>query len=102
MLAITKKDHLIWGFPHLAFDEAKEVLLIHACRVVNVSVHLAHVVKIAVRYFFTVRDLLVFVEQRIQLELAFQVGKPLERKAFGWTVGGNIYHGVKIHVEVAQ
>lgn len=102
MLAITKEDHFIWGLSHLAFDEAKEVLLIHACRVMNVSVDLAHVVKIAMRYFFTVGDLLIFVEQRIQLELAFQVGQPLERKAFGWAVGGNIHHGIEIHVEVAQ
>lgn len=36
--------------PQFRFDEPEQVFLVHAARVVNVSIHFAHVVKVSVRY----------------------------------------------------
>lgn len=50
VFAITKQDHFIWALFNLALDEAKQMLLVHARRMVNVSIYLSHVVKVSVGY----------------------------------------------------
>lgn len=40
VLAISEDDHLPGLLAQLAFDEAQQVLLVHACAVVHMRIHL--------------------------------------------------------------
>ena len=62
------------------------MLLVHAGRVVNVSVDLSHVVEVPVGHLLAVCNLLVLVEQVVQVELAFQVLESPECKALAWSI----------------
>jgi hypothetical protein len=73
MFPISEENNFVWRLSHLALDETEKMLLVHASRMVDVSIHFTHVVKVPVRDLLAVRDLLVFVEQRVKVEFAFQV-----------------------------
>lgn len=66
-------DDLARARPHRLLDEAQEVLLVHARRGVDVRVHLADVVKVAVRDGLLLGQLVGLVEQRVEVELGRQV-----------------------------
>jgi hypothetical protein len=65
MFSISEKNNFVWRFSHLALDKAEKMLLVHASRMVDVSIHLTHIVKVPVRDLLAVCDLLVFVKQRV-------------------------------------
>jgi EAL domain-containing protein (putative c-di-GMP-specific phosphodiesterase class I) len=94
MLPITEEDHLIGGFAHFALDKTKQMLLVHTRRVMNVSVNLSDVVKVTVGDFLAVCNFLIFIQEGVQLILAFQVGETLEGKALGRSVRRDIHHGI--------
>ena len=58
--AAPEDDHLVGLLAQLGLDEAEEVLLVHAGRVVHVGVHLADVVKVAVGRRLLRQELLVW------------------------------------------
>lgn len=42
VLAVPEDDHLVWLFSQLAFDEAQEMLLVHAGTMMYMGVYLQH------------------------------------------------------------
>ena len=80
MLPISKHHDFIWAFLHLALYKPQQVLLVHARRVVDVRVDLSNVVEVSMRHAFAVRHLLVFVQEHIQIELAFEILQATECK----------------------
>ena len=40
VFAISEDHHFIWLLPQLAFDETQQMLLVHTCTVVHMSVDL--------------------------------------------------------------
>lgn len=67
------RAHFVGRVAELVLDEAQEVLLVHAGAVVNVGVHLAHVVKVAVG------DGLLFVRLPLSVQEAVKVEALLEQ-----------------------
>ena len=72
-LDVVVEDDLVAFGLHFLLDESQQVLLIHARGGVNVRVHLAHVVEVAMWHGLLLRDLLELVEHAVQLELGLQV-----------------------------
>ena len=50
VFAVPIQHHFVWAFLHFALNEPQQMLLVHAGRMVYVSIHLAHIVKISVRH----------------------------------------------------
>jgi len=48
-----------------ALDKSQQVLLIHACRMMNVRIHLTNIVKITMRHSLALCDFLMLVEQLV-------------------------------------
>jgi hypothetical protein len=70
MHPISVKNYFIGKLLHLALDESKQVFLVHACGVMDVSVNLANVIEISVRNLLAICGFLVFVDERVKVEFA--------------------------------
>ncbi len=87
---VAKKHKYIWILPQARLDEAQEVFLVHAGRVMDMCINLSNIVEIPVRYFLNIvevnslecypflqverthlciRQLLILVEEDIHVKL---------------------------------
>mmetsp|Transcript_21054 Transcript_21054/g.50002 ORF Transcript_21054/g.50002 Transcript_21054/m.50002 type:complete len:310 (+) Transcript_21054:1428-2357(+) len=80
VLAIAVDDDAIAVALELLLDEAQQMLRVHARAVVDVRVHLADVVKVAMRVDLACPHFLFFVEQQVKLEHRFEVQQPPRRE----------------------
>ena len=74
---------------HLALDETEQVLLVHGGRRVDMAVHFADVVKVAVRHELLRGHLAVFVEVRVQGKFGLQEAEFAEAEGFSGTRQAN-------------
>mmetsp|Transcript_21881 Transcript_21881/g.70451 ORF Transcript_21881/g.70451 Transcript_21881/m.70451 type:complete len:251 (+) Transcript_21881:405-1157(+) len=88
--------------PEFILDESEQVLLVHAGRVVHVRVHLAHVVKVAVRHALLALHLLVLVQQRVQVEARLQQTQAAVRGGLGGAVVDDAHELVVVVVELVH
>ena len=102
MLAISEHHHLIWTFLHLTLDESKQMLLVHTSGVMNVSINLSDIVEVSVWHLLAVCSLLVFVEEVIEVEFAFEVLESTEREALAWSIRRYFENGVQVHVVLSK
>mmetsp|Transcript_13764 Transcript_13764/g.38842 ORF Transcript_13764/g.38842 Transcript_13764/m.38842 type:complete len:802 (-) Transcript_13764:162-2567(-) len=79
-LAVPHDHGLVPLLPHPLLDEAQEVLLVHAGRVVHVVVDLPHVVKVSVAQGLDREELLLRVEHLVERELLLQELQPPVRE----------------------
>lgn len=47
MLAVSVQNNLVWTLLHFTLDETQKMLLIHAARVMDMSVNFPRIVKVA-------------------------------------------------------
>ena len=100
MLSVPEQHNLVRALLHLALDEAQQVLLVHAGRVMNVSVNLTDVIEISMRHPFAVCHLLVLVEQHVEIELALEILQSAEGKTLARPIGRDVQDGFEVHIEL--
>jgi hypothetical protein len=89
---VSEQDNLIRALLHLALDKPQQVLLVHASRVMDVSVDFADVVKVSVRDSLTIRGFLVLVQENVHVELSLEVLQAPESKALARSVRADVEH----------
>jgi len=70
---VTEDHQILWRFSHLCLDESQQMLLIHTRAMMNVSIHLSHVVEITMGHPFDLGQLLILVQKDVHVPLALQI-----------------------------
>lgn len=86
VLAVTEDNDVLGGLAHLGLDEAKQMLLVHARAVVDVSIDLTDVVKVTMGHTLGFGQLLILVQEDVHVPLALEVLEATESKALGGAV----------------
>jgi len=89
-LAVRRvRHHLVRRDAALLLDEAEQVLLVHRCGEVDVRVHLADVVKVAVRHLALLCRLALLVLHHVKVEARLEPLQPPPRERVHGRVGAD-------------
>mmetsp|Transcript_19321 Transcript_19321/g.48599 ORF Transcript_19321/g.48599 Transcript_19321/m.48599 type:complete len:215 (+) Transcript_19321:1032-1676(+) len=99
VLAVAEDHHLVGLLLQLGFYEAQQVLLMHAGRVVDVSVHLAYIVEVTVWGSLLRQKLLIRIKHAVQVELLLQQLQAMVAQRLDGPHGDDLQHLVHVREE---
>ena len=77
-LPVSEHHDLVRVIAQLLLDEAQQMLLVHACTVMHMSVHFAHIIEVPVRYGLGGVVLSGAIQQTVQVVFGRQQLEALE------------------------